>query len=359
MLDHEQCWQAVQRKDGSQDGRFFFGVTTTGIYCRPSCPARLPLRKNIRFYETPTEAERSGLRPCLRCSPLAIVGQDPDADRIQLVCRYIERHSDEPLKLSELATRARLSPFHFQRSFKAIVGLTPRQFQEAARLKKLKNSLRSSKNVADAVYEVGFGSSSRVYERADTRLGMTPNQYRRGGHGVTITYVTIESPVGLIMIGATDRGVCFLQFGDASEELLQSLQREYPKAELEPMLVPHSPNLQVWTDALAKHIAGVQPRLDLPVDIRATAFQMRVWRYLQSIPYGDVQSYGEVAAGIGQPNAIRAVAQACARNVVALIIPCHRVIRGTGELGGYKWGLDRKRSLIDRERSAKANAHAG
>jgi len=356
MLDHEQCWRAVQQRDGSQDGRFFFGVLTTGVYCRPSCPARSPLRKNVRFYQTPEEAEHFGLRPCLRCRPSAAIGKDPNAGRIQLICSYIERHSEDSLKLDELARRAKLSPFHFQRSFKAIVGLTPKQFMEAARLKKLKNSLRTSKNVADAVYDVGFGSSSRVYERADTRLGMTPGQYRRGGEGVRITYVTIASPVGLIMIGATDRGLCFLQFGKDSEELLQSLNREYPRAEVEPMVAPFSPDLQKWADALAQHLAGSRPHLDLPVDIRATAFQMRVWRYLQSIPYGEVQSYAEVAKGIGQPTAVRAVAQACAKNVVALVIPCHRVIRGTGALGGYRWGLDRKRSLIDSERSSKANA---
>jgi AraC family transcriptional regulator of adaptative response/methylated-DNA-[protein]-cysteine methyltransferase len=236
------------------------------------------------------------------------------------------------------------------------VGLTPKQFMEASRLKRLKSSLRTSKNVADAVYDVGFGSSSRVYERADTQLGMTPRQYRRGGDGVKITYVTIPSPIGLIMIGATDRGLCFLQFGDDPEELLKSLSREYPRAEVKPMAAPFSPELQKWVDALAQHLAGSRPHLDLPVDIRATAFQMRVWRYLQSIPYGEVQSYTEVAEGIGQPTAVRAVAQACAKNVVALVIPCHRVIRGTGELGGYRWGLDRKRSLIDKERSSKASA---
>lgn len=356
MLDQEQCWRAVQQRDGSQDGRFYFGVLTTGVYCRPSCPARAPLRKNVRFYQTPEEAAQRGLRPCLRCRPLATIGKDPNANRIQLICRYIERHSDDSLNLEELAGRAKLSPFHFQRSFKTIVGLTPKQFMEAARLKKLKKSLRTSKNVADAVYDVGFGSSSRVYERADTRLGMTPRQYRRGGEGATITYVTIASPVGPIMIGATDRGLCFLQFGDSSEELLQTLNREYPRAALEPILAPFTPDLQKWIDALAQHLAGSQPHLDLPVDIRATAFQMRVWRYLQSIPYGEVESYTEVAEGIGQPKAARAVAQACAKNVVALVIPCHRVIRGTGELGGYRWGLDRKRLLIDRERSSKASA---
>lgn len=356
MLDFEQCWQAVQQRDASQDGHFYFGVLTTGVFCRPACPARLPLRKNVRFFETSAEAERLGLRPCLRCRPLVDAQLDPNAEKIQASCRFIEEHSEDALNLEDLSRGAGMSPFHFQRSFKAAVGLTPKQFMEAARMKKLKTSLRTSKNVTDAVYDVGFGSSSRVYERADTQLGMTPGQYRRGGEGVTITYITVASPVGLMMIGATDRGLCFLQFGDTTERLLDALTKEYPRAELRERSAPFPNELNQWVEALSQHLDGRQPHLDLPMDIRATAFQMRVWRYLQSIPYGEVQSYSEVAEGIGQPKAVRAVAQACAKNVVALVIPCHRVIRGTGELGGYRWGLDRKRALIDRERSKKTSA---
>jgi AraC family transcriptional regulator of adaptative response/methylated-DNA-[protein]-cysteine methyltransferase len=359
MLDQEKCWRAVQQRDETKDGTFFFGVMTTGVYCRPSCAARKPLRKNVRFYQNASEAEQDGLRPCLRCRPLAAIGADPNAERIQAICRYIESHSDDPLKLDELAQRSNLSPFHFQRSFKAIVGVTPKQFVEAARVKKLKGSLRSSKNVTDAVYEAGFGSSSRVYERADTRLGMTPNQYRKGGEGVDITHVAIDSPVGQMMIGATDRGLCFVQFGETADELLEALRREYPAAKLEPMVEPYSAEFQSWVDAIRKHVSGGHNHLELPLDIRATAFQMRVWRYLQSIPYGEVQSYSEVAAGLGQPTAARAVASACAKNVLALVIPCHRVIRGSGELGGYKWGLERKRALLDRERAVRAKVVGG
>jgi AraC family transcriptional regulator of adaptative response/methylated-DNA-[protein]-cysteine methyltransferase len=276
-------------------------------------------------------------------------------DRIREICRYVETHSGDNLPLNDLARRAGLSPFHFQRSFKAVIGLTPRQYVEACRLKKLKSSLRKSNDVTEAVYDAGYGSSSRVYERADTRLGMTPNQYRQGGRSVTITHVTVESIVGLMMIGATDRGLCFVQFGDSQEDLLRALAKEYPSARIEAMQTPYHPEFQKWIDALTAHLAGKQPRIELPLDIRATAFQMRVWNYLQSIPYGEVQSYGEVAAGIGQPAATRAVARACASNTVALAIPCHRVIRGTGELGGYRWGLPRKRALIDRERSLAVN----
>ncbi len=351
MLNSEQCWEAVEKRDSSHDGNFFFGVMTTGVYCRPSCPARPPLRKNVRFYESPADAERDGLRPCLRCRPLATLGADPNTERVRELCRYIEAHSDARLKLDELAAVAKLSPFHLQRSFKAIVGLTPKQYLEAARLKKLKNGLKSAKDVTEAVYDAGYGSSSRVYERADTRLGMTPKQYRQGGLDVKITHVTVESPVGLMMIGATDRGLCFVQFGESNDALVKALAKEYPAAELEAMQEPYHPDFAKWVQALTQHLAGGQPHLDLPLDIRATAFQMRVWNYLQSIPYGEVQSYSEVAAGIGQPSAARAVARACASNRVAIVIPCHRVIRGTGELGGYRWGLARKRTLIDRERT--------
>jgi AraC family transcriptional regulator, regulatory protein of adaptative response / methylated-DNA-[protein]-cysteine methyltransferase len=351
MLDENTCWEATLKRDKGQDGTFFFGVRTTGVYCRPSCPSRHPLRKNVRFYETPAQAERDGLRPCLRCRPLAAIGEDPNMQRIQELCRYIENHSDTPLTLNALAESVGLSVFHLQRSFKAIVGVSPKQYVEAIRLKNLKSSLKTSKDVTEAIYEAGFGSSSRVYERADTRLGMTPVQYREGGQNVVITHVTVPSPVGPIMIGATDRGLCFVQFGDSQGGLLKALKKEYPAAQLEEMHTPYPVEFEHWVNALTQHIAGGQPHLHLPLDIRATAFQMRVWNYLQSIPYGTVQSYGEVAKAIGEPKASRAVAQACASNTVALVIPCHRVVRGNGELGGYRWGLARKRTLIDNERS--------
>lgn len=354
MLTDHQCWKAVQDRDAAQDGQFFFGVLTTGVYCRPSCPARLPLRKNVRFYQTPAQAERDGLRPCLRCRPLATINADPNAKRIERLCRYIETRWDETLKLADLAARAGLSPFHFQRSFKAMVGVTPKEYQQAIRLKKLKHGLRASKDVTEAIYDAGYGSSSRVYERADTRLGMTPKQYRSGGLDISISHVMIETPVGLMMIGATDRGLCFVQFGESQPQLVDALRKEYPAAHITAMVEPYPAEFEKWLTALDAHLAGRQPRLDLPLDIRATAFQMRVWNYLQSIPYGEVQSYSEVAAAIGAPKSARAVARACAGNTLAIAIPCHRVIRGTGELGGYRWGLPRKRALIDRERAGQS-----
>jgi AraC family transcriptional regulator of adaptative response/methylated-DNA-[protein]-cysteine methyltransferase len=248
-----------------------------------------------------------------------------------------------------------MSRFHFQRTFKALLGVTPKQYHDAHRVRNLKAHLKSSADVTAAVYDAGYGSSSRVYERADTRLGMTPKEYRSAGKGVHITYVSFETPLGLLMAGATDRGLCFVQFGESHDRLEAMLRAEYPNATFEKMREPHDPHFTAWVDALRRHLRGEQPHLELPADIRATAFQLRVWNYLQSIPYGEVRSYTEVARGIGQPSAARAVAHACASNVLALVIPCHRVIRGSGELGGYKWGLPRKRALIDRERQLKAS----
>jgi AraC family transcriptional regulator, regulatory protein of adaptative response / methylated-DNA-[protein]-cysteine methyltransferase len=347
MLNTEECWRAVQQRDAAQDGQFVFGVITTGVYCRPSCPARPALRRNVRFYETPSAAERDGLRPCLRCRPKS-TDSGRNSARIRAVCRYIEEHSDTSLTLRDLAGQAGLSQFHFQRVFRAAVGLTPRQYLEGVRLGKLKQTLRTKGGVTEAVYETGYGSSSRVYERSDARLGMTPRQYQRGGRDVVITHVTLESTMGLLMIGATDRGLCFVQFGDTREGLLAALRQEYPAASIVEM-PKKAEHLSGWRDALRRHLAGQQPQLDLPLDIRATAFQMRVWRYLQSIPYGEVRSYRDVAAAIGQPKAARAVARACAGNTLALVIPCHRVIRGNGEAGGYRWGLERKRALLAAE----------
>jgi AraC family transcriptional regulator of adaptative response/methylated-DNA-[protein]-cysteine methyltransferase len=345
MLSDSQCWDAIMARDRSFDGRFFFGVVTTGVFCRPSCPSRHPLRSNVRFFRQPAEAEQAGLRPCLRCRPLS----NPTA-LMEDLCRYIERHSGERLDLATLAARAGLSRFHLQRTFKAAVGLTPKQYIEAHRVGRLKKELRQAKDVTEAVYEAGFGSASRVYERADSRLGMTPKQYREGGHGVTITHAAIASPFGLAMMGATPRGLCFVQFGETHEALLDALRREYPAATLVPVAQPAPAPFHEWMESLSAHLAGAQPSLNLPLDIQATAFQMRVWDYLRTIPYGKVQSYKEVAAGIGQPTAVRAVARACATNRVAIAIPCHRVVRGTGELGGYRWGVERKQALLDRER---------
>lgn len=353
MISDERAWQAVEERDASFDGRFVYGVITTGVYCRPSCRSRRPLRQNIRFFAGAADAEAAGLRACLKCRPAAESTRDAMTERISRLCDYIRERHDEPLTLLDLAEESGLSQWHLQRSFKAVTGISPREYIESCRMGTLKQNLREQKPVTESIYAAGFGSGSRVYERADTRLGMTPAEYRSGGKGIGISYVSVNGPLGRMMIGATDRGLCFLQFGETDAELEEMLRREYPEAETERMTEPWSDEFKRWIAALNDHLAGVRPRLDLPLDLRATAFQMTVWRYLQSIPYGSVESYAEVAAGIGRPTAARAVARACATNRVALVIPCHRVIRGSGELGGYKWGLERKRTLLDSERSRR------
>jgi AraC family transcriptional regulator of adaptative response/methylated-DNA-[protein]-cysteine methyltransferase len=280
---------------------------------------------------------------------------DTNRQRIEQLCGYIRAHcGNGPLTLEKLSKQADLSPFHLQRTFKAVTGSTPREYVEMCRMDLLKNELRNGKPVTDAIYEAGFGGSSRVYEKVDTRLGMTPREYRQRGRNIAISYASVNSPLGLLMIGATDRGLCFVQFGEGEEELLAKLRDEYPAASIQRMEEPYSPEFGKWTNEFLRYLRREQAQLDVPVDVKASTFQMKVWRYLQSIPSGEVQSYGEVAAAVGSPKAVRAVGSACAANRVAIAIPCHRVIRGDGGLGGYRWGLERKRVLIDEERKMRS-----
>jgi AraC family transcriptional regulator of adaptative response/methylated-DNA-[protein]-cysteine methyltransferase len=269
---------------------------------------------------------------------------------VQELCAWIDQNKDASLTLADLSKHTGLSPAHLQRSFKAIVGVSPRQYLESLRVKEFKQSLRDQTDVTTAIYNAGFSSPSRIYEKTDAHLGMTPMDYRGGGAGIEISYAAEETPLGLMMIGATDRGLCFIQFGDSKESLLDLLAEEYPRATRTPMPDPPSPEYQKWMEALNAYLAGQKTDLQLPVQVRATAFQMKVWKYLQTIPAGSVESYQEVAKGIGAPKATRAVARACATNTVAMAIPCHRVIRATGALGGYRWGLERKRVLIANEK---------
>ena len=359
VLDEDQCWKVLQQRNKRLPGTFFYGVLSTGVFCRPGCPSRLPRRANVRFYVLAADAAKDGLRPCLRCKPLSDQGTEPAM--MQSICEYIEQHADSPLLLADLAGRAKLTIFHFQRKFKAAVGVSPKQYLDHCRLRKFKSIVRESKpqGVTGALYEAGFGASSRLYEKADTRLGMTPMEYRDGGKGVDIAFVLAETPLGLMMVGATERGLCSVQFGDKAEQLETMLRTEYPRANIQPMPDPAPVEFRHWIDALNRHLAGRTTDLRLPLHVRATAFQMQVWKYLQSIPQGSVASYKEVAAGIGRPGAARAVARACASNCVALAIPCHRVIRGSGELGGYKWGIERKRVLVDIERRGRRDSAAG
>jgi AraC family transcriptional regulator, regulatory protein of adaptative response / methylated-DNA-[protein]-cysteine methyltransferase len=349
-LDPER-WNALERRDRAYDGTFVYGVLTTGVYCRPSCGSRLPKPENVRFYPSGAEAEADGLRACKRCQP----GANPTdtAQRIRDLCLYMEAHTEETLSLEHLGERAGLSPHHLQRTFKAQVGVSPKQYQDQLRLERFKQSLRQpDRDVTRSIFDAGYGSLSRVYEKLDTRLGMTPMAYRRGGAGIAISYASSVTPLGRILLGATDRGLCFLQFGESDDALLEELRKQYPAASLHPMTTDAQPAFRAWMEQLNQYLEGRRPGLDLPVHVRATAFQFLVWNHLQTIPAGQVKSYSEVASAIGRPGAARAVARACASNTVALAIPCHRVIRAGGGLGGYRWGLARKRTVLDLERQA-------
>jgi len=340
----ERRWHAVVTRDSAHDGEFIFAVSTTGVYCRPSCPARRPRRENVTFFTRPERAEKAGFRACLRCRPKALSG-NPQSDSAKEICRYIEQHLDEPITLERLGKAFRQSPFHLQRRFKAALGITPREYADSCRMRQLKRNLQAGDNVTRAMYDAGYGSSSRLYEKTASQLGMTPDKYRRGAIAASIRYACADSPLGRMLIAATDKGVCSIQFARSDGELLEGLKREFPFA----VRKPDEGGLQTWVAALLSKMAGRELNAALPLDIRATAFQRRVWTYLQSIPFGATQSYGQVAKAIGQPTASRAVARACATNPVAVAIPCHRVVREDGNISGYRWGVERKKTLLEME----------
>ncbi len=355
MLDANECWEAVLKKDKGQDGNFFLGVRTTGIYCRPSCPARSPLRKNVKFYSTIEEAETDGLRACLRCRPNAAAD---DAAWLREICAYIrdESASGKPITLATLSERAKLSPFHLQRKFKAALGVSPKEYVDTCRMEHLKSNLRSGDSVTAAIFDSGYGAPSRVYERSNGRLGMTPRAYANGGAGVEITYAFLDTDMGLLLLAATDRGLCLVRFGDSRDELTRDLRNDFPAATLTEMSDRSSPQFAGWVEAIRSYLKGQSTNLDLPLDVKSTAFVEKVWKYLQSIPPGEVRTYTQVAKAIGSPNAARAVGSACGSNRVAIVIPCHRVLRGDSGLGGYRWGLDKKRKLLAHEGAMKQEA---
>lgn len=347
QLDDNTRWQAVLERDAAYDGQFVYAVHSTHIYCRPSCPSRRPAaRRNVAFYTLPAAAEQAGFRPCRRCRPQQAHVQDEQAALMQLVCEYIREHIDESLTLERLGAVAGLSPAHLQRSFRRVVGITPRQYTAACREQRLRAGLQAGQRVTDAAYEAGYSSSSRLHAHS-SRLGTTPSDYRSGGQNMEIHYSVSPCPLGQMLVAASERGICRVMLGGDADALVARLRDEYPAAQH----VEDSEGLGNWVAVLLDYLSGWQPRLDLPLDIRATAFQQRVWEELQRIPYGQTRSYAQIAAAIGQPAAVRAVGSACGANPVAPIIPCHRVLRSDGSLGGYAWGLERKAALLELERS--------
>jgi AraC family transcriptional regulator of adaptative response/methylated-DNA-[protein]-cysteine methyltransferase len=337
-------WDALVQRNPQADGAFVYGVATTGVYCRPVCPSRLPNRDNVWFFDSFEEAERAGYRPCKRCQPNAPARQEPQRKAILRACRIIEE-AEEPPTLAELARAVGLSSSHLHRVFERIVGVTPKQYAMEKRLERVRDNLERSSTVTDAIYEAGFASSSRFYERAADTLGMAPSAYQNGGRGEHIRYGIRQCSLGWVLVAATDKGICTIDLGDTPEALVEGLRARFPEAEL----VDGDAGLDARMARVLAFLDAPQGGLDLPLDIRGTAFQRRVWLALRDLAPGQTVSYGEVAARIGQPRAARAVAQACASNPIAVAIPCHRVVRSDGSLGGYRWGEERKRLLLERE----------
>lgn len=342
--------QAIENRDVSFNGQFVYGVITTGIFCQPSCPSRLAKSQNIRYFSSNELAMLAGFRACKRCHPNNDMAQ---IESLVKVARYIDAHRDEHLSLTQLAQVVGLSSSWLQRQFKQAFGVSPKVYQDALRMGQFKQSLQAGGGITQAIFDSGFSSISRVYGESSRHLGMTPKAYRAGGEGEYISYVSCKTSLGLMMMAATDKGVCFAQFGEGEAALLVQLQTEYPNAQLLPSDAQNSPDLTAWITALNQHISQGAPRPDLPLDMRGTAFQMTVWKFLLSIKEGDVLSYSDVAKGIDKPKAFRAVATACAKNTIGVLIPCHRVLRGDGSMGGYRWGLERKRTLLASEKSAQ------
>lgn len=339
-------WKALASRDAAADGTFVYAVTSTGIYCRPSCPSRRPRADRVKFFDTTTEARQAGFRPCKRCQPDIVGLAQPGIEAVRRASAYLAAHADQTVTLDRLARVAAMSAHHLQRRFKAIVGISPREFQSAVRAGKLRTSLRDGRDITSAIYEAGYGSPSRVYEAAPTGKGMSLSAYRRGGAGMQIAYSIVTSAVGRVLIAATENGVCAVKIGEHEPALVRELEREYPSAQITVNAKPHSE----WITAIAKHLRGDSPSLDLPIDVQATAFQWKVWRELQRIPYGETRAYSEIAQRIGKPKAVRAVASACARNPVAILVPCHRVVPAAGGTGEYRWGAERKEALLAGEK---------
>jgi AraC family transcriptional regulator of adaptative response/methylated-DNA-[protein]-cysteine methyltransferase len=343
IWDH--AWKMVVERTGSADAMFVYAVRTTGIYCRPSCPSRRPRRGSVEFYPTSELAERAGYRACKRCTPAQ---EHPQLRTLSAACAYLDRHQDRPVKLQDLGNVLGLSPFHVQRIFRRCLGITPMQYQRARRMERFRRQISQGETVTDALYDAGFGSSSRLYEHSNEQLGMTPADLRRGGKNIKIRYSISDSPLDKMLVAVTEVGLCAISFGLLESELEDDLAERFPLADRSRDEQGLGSLVQRVLSCMTEHPAA----LDLPLDIRATAFQRRVWEALQQIPRGETRSYGEVAQALGQPTAARAVAHACSQNPVALVIPCHRVVGKNGQLAGYRWGVARKKNLLALERNS-------
>jgi AraC family transcriptional regulator of adaptative response/methylated-DNA-[protein]-cysteine methyltransferase len=339
----ESRWQALTDRDASADGEFFYAVRTTGVFCRPSCASRAPRRENVAFFGTTAEAESAGFRACKRCQPTSLPRELAIVER---ACRVLDADPQQRVTLAQLSGAVHVSPFHLQRLFTRVVGVSPRQYQAARRAETLRDGLRRGENVTQAMHAAGFSSVSRMYDAAPAELGMTPSTYRKKGAGLTVRYATAATPLGRVLVAATDKGICRIAFGESAETLADELAAELPEA----ARVEDSATVEPFLAQIRAYLDGTLTRFELPLDIGATAFQQRVWDALRRIPYGETRSYSEIADSLGAPRAVRAVANACASNRVALAIPCHRVVQKGGALSGYRWGAPRKAALLRAER---------
>jgi AraC family transcriptional regulator of adaptative response/methylated-DNA-[protein]-cysteine methyltransferase len=337
-------WDAVARRDGEADGAFYYSVKTTGVYCRPSCASRPARRENVAFHGTCAEAERAGFRPCKRCRPNEAGLAEQHAAAVAKACRLIEG-ADEAPGLDELAAAANMSRFHFHRVFRSVTGVTPKAYADARRSQRVREELSRSRTVTEAIYGAGFNSSGRFYEKSAEILGMTPTDFRAGGQRAEIRLATRACSLGTVLVAATEKGVCAILLGDDATTLMGELEKRFPRA----MLISGDEEFERTVERVVNFVEAPRLGLDLPLDVRGTAFQQRVWQALRAIPAGLLASYREIAERIGAPKAVRAVAQACAKNSLAVAIPCHRVVRHDGEISGYRWGVERKRALLARE----------
>ncbi|RCJ39895.1 AraC family transcriptional regulator [Nostoc punctiforme NIES-2108] len=343
LVLEEALWQAVLNRDSTFEGKFFYGVRSTGIYCRPICPSRRPNRNQVCFFQSVQEAEIAGFRACKRCKPQSEIVSN--TAKVLAVCRYIEAQVDHIPTLSELCSQVEMSPSYLQRIFKQIIGVSPFQYADALRSQRLKQRLQSGEEIAHAVYDTGYGSSSQLYEKAPKQLGMTPKTYQQAGKTISIVYAIAPCSLGYLLVATTEKGICAVKLGDEADKLEHILNQEFHQAQI----VRDDHTHKDWIQAILDFIAGDATHLDLPLDVRGTAFQKQVWQALQKIPYSETRTYADIARNLAKPQAVRAVGNACGANPIALIVPCHRVLRSDGSLGGYHWGIERKQKLLTQE----------